>query len=262
MLLRFALAALHIACGLASLAPAAPPADSAHTALADALSQLIRDAIPLEYDKQKDWGATRDITAGYHVEGKPFHYHVHRRKKTVEHGVWKHYKLRVIEPDKNLVVRLADLQPLAPGRMAFTLELDAKLDVWSRAKVYQYGLHIIAIELVGDLRMRLQIRGEIGLQAAVVNGAPAMAVQPLVHDAKLWLDELNIRRVSEARGPIVRELSSGVRSIVEDELNGSQLTTRLNRAIEKKRDRLVFSPADLLKSGWWPLARESQAPAR
>ncbi len=212
------------------------------------LSQLIRESIPLDYDKQQDWGATREVTVGYRVDGKPFHYHVHRRKKAVEHGVWKHYKLRVVDPDKNLRLRLRDLRPLAPGRMAFTLDLESKLDAWGRAKVYQYGVHVIALEVEGDMQMRLQIDGEIALQATVVNGSAAIAVQPVVTDARLALDEFHLRRVSDARGPIVRELSDGVRSIAEDELNGPQLAAKLNRAIEKKRDRLTFAPADLMGS--------------
>jgi hypothetical protein len=243
------LAALLAACGLASHATAQSPQPNASDALATTLSQLIREAIPLAYDKQKDWGATREITVGYRVDGKPFHYHVHRRKKYVEHGVWKHYKLRVVEPDKNLRVRLRDLRPVAPGRVAFTLELESKLDAWARAKVYHYGVHVIALEVEGDLQMRLQIHGEIALQATVVSGAAAIAAHPVVTDAKLSLDEFRIRRVSDARGPIVRELSDGVRAIVEDELNGPQLTAKLNRAIEKKRDELIFAPASLVGSG-------------
>jgi hypothetical protein len=243
------IAAWVIACIFATCAVAQlPTAQSESSALATTLSQLIREAIPLHYDKQKDWGATREITVGYHLDGKPFHYHVHRRKKQVEHGVWKHYKLQVVEPDKNLRVRLRDLRPVAPGRMAFTLELESKLDAWARAKVYQYGIHVIALEVEGDLQMRLQIHGEITLQAAMANGSPAIAAHPVVTDAKLSLDEFRIRRVSDVRGPIVRELSDGVRAIVEDELNGPQLTAKLNRSIDKKKDRLIFSPSDLFAS--------------
>lgn len=256
MIARTIAAALLAACGLAGATTAAPPDEPSRAALAETLSGLLRDAIPLEYDKQQDWGATREITTGYRVEGKPFHMHVHRRKKIVNHGVWKHYKLHVIDPANNLRLRLSDLEPLPAGRMAFTLELDAKLDVWSRAKVYQYGVHLIALEVEGDMRLHVEIHGEVGLQATAVDGAAAIALQPVVLDAKLILDEFHIRRVSNAHGPIVRELSGGVRSLVEEELNGPQLTAKLNRAIDKKRDRLAFAPADLLKSGWWPLSRE------
>ena len=252
---RLATAVLLAACGLARVAAATEPNDASRAALAETLSQLLRDAIPLQYDKQKDWGATKEITVGYRAEGKPFHLHVHRRKKAVDHGVWKHYKLHVVEPDQNLRLRLSDLHALPGGRMGFTLELDSRLDAWCRAKVYQYGVHLIALEAEGDVKLHLQIRGEVGLQATADKGAAAIAVQPLAHAATLTLDEFQIRRVSNANGPVVRELSSGLRSIIEDELNGPHLTAKLNGAIDKKRNKLVFAPADLLKSGWSPLTR-------
>jgi hypothetical protein len=248
---RQIIAAFLAACGLASIASAQAPQPPPDDALASTLSQLIRDAIPLAHDKQQDWGATREVTVGYRVDGKPFHYHVHRRKKAVAHGVWKHYKLRVVDPEQDLQVRLGDLRPVGPGRMAFTLDVQSKLDAWARAKVYQYGVHLIALEVEGDVQMRLQLRGEVALEATAASGSLAIAARPVITDAKLSLDELRIRRVSDARGPLIRELSDGVRSVVEDQLNGPQLTARLNRAIEKKRDRLVFAPADLVAAGWW-----------
>jgi len=258
---RIAAAVLLAACGLAPWTMASPPDAASRAALAETLSRLIRDAIPAEYDKLKDWGATKEVVVVVRPKGKPFHLHWHERKKAVEHGVWKHYRLRLIEPEKNLVVRLSDLQALPNGKMGFTLQLEAKLDAWSRAKVYQYGVHLIALEVEGDMRIRLEISGEVGLQVAVVDRAPGVAVQPVVTSARLSLDEFHLRRVSNARGPLVRELGDGVRRIAEEEVNGPQLVEKLNRAIDKKRDRLVFSAANLVKSPWWPLSREGEAPA-
>ena len=224
--------------------------DPSRAKLAAQISQLLEDAIPVNYDKRKDWDAQTEMVVGLRTEGSGLHTKIHRRKKMVDHGVWKHYRLRVIEPEQNLSVQLTRLEPIAPGRVGFTLRIDAKLDAWARAKVYQYGVHLIALEVEGDMRMILDLSGEIGLQVATVNGSPGMAVDPLVTEARLQLEEFHIRRVSEARGPIVKELSGGVRRLVEEEANGPQLVEKLNRAIDKKRDRLVFSTSDWLKSPW------------
>jgi hypothetical protein len=241
---RFATSTFLLACVFASPLRAQdtakqPPQD----ALASTLSQLLRDEIPLAYDKQDDWGATKEITLGYRAEGKPFHLHVHRRKKAVEHGVWKHYKLRMIEPEKNLVVK-TDLQPLAGGRAGFTVTLDARLDAWAQAKVYQYGVHLIALTLEGDLRVRVIVEGDVGLRVQTTGGAPGVAVDPVIRNARIEIDELNVRRVSSAHGPVVKQLGDGMRRYVESELNGPRLTEKLNRSIDKKRDRLVFNPLD------------------
>lgn len=227
-----------------------PAIDPSRAKLAASISQLLEDAVPVNYDKRKDWGAQTEMVVGLRTEGSGLHTKIHRRKKMVDHGVWKHYRLRVVEPEQNLSVQLTRLEPIAGGRVGFTLRIDAKLDAWARAKIYQYGVHIIALEVEGDMRMILDLSGEIGLQIATVNGSPGMTVDPRVTEARLQLEEFHIRRVSEARGPIVKELSGGVRRLVEEEANGPQLVEKLNRAIDKKRDRLVFSTADWLKSPW------------
>jgi hypothetical protein len=227
-----------------------PAIDPSRAKLAATISELLEEAVPVNYDKRKDWGAQTEMVVGLRTEGSGFHTKIHRRKTMVDHGVWKHYRVRLIEPEKNLSVMLTRLEPIAPGRVGFTLRLDAKLDAWARAKAYQYGVHLIALEVEGDTRMILDLSGEIGLQVTMVDGSPGMTVDPRITDARLQLEDFHIRRVSQARGPIVKELSGGVRWAIEEEVNGPQLAEKLNRAIDKKRDRLVFSSSDWLKSPW------------
>jgi hypothetical protein len=249
-----------ICCGavllFAAPSPAADalPESAAPNALAATISRVLENAIPLEYDKQKDWGATTEIPLGLRTEGKGFKTRLKTRKRAVNHGVWKHYRLRLIEPEQNLTIQLAELRPVAAGRVAFTLQVGAKLDAWARAKVYEYGVHLIALEMESDLRVRMELRGELGIELRNGDDGTCFAVTPVINEANLAIDELNLRRVSNAHGPIVHELGDGVRSLVEDELNGPKLVEKLNRAIEKKRDRLTFRPAELLETRWAPWA--------
>ncbi len=252
---------LLVAFCLGNGAAAQSPPDSSQQALAATLSRLIENAIPLEYDKQQDWGATTDIPVGLRTEGGGLKLRIKKRERAVNHGVWKHYTLRLVEPQQNLHVQLVELRPLAPGRVAFRLQLDAKIDAWARAKVYRYGVHLIALEIESDMRVRATIDGEIGIEPrwGPEGGAHALAVVPLVTAAQLNIDEFHLRRVSNADGPVVRELGDGVRKLVEDELNGPRLVEKLNRAIEKKRDRLEFRPAELWESKWWPLGERMRS---
>ncbi|MCC6491927.1 MAG: hypothetical protein IT424_02780 [Pirellulales bacterium] len=219
-------------------------------ALARSISTLIREAIPAEYEKRDDWGATKEIVVGLRATGNLRDFDLKRRRKTVNHGVWKHYRLHLIEPERTLAVQLTRLQSRKGGGIEFTLRIDASLAAWARAKVYEYGVHVVAVEAEGDARVTLEISGEVVLQALVVERAPAVAVRPLVRDARLTMHELRLRRISNARGPIVRQLGDGLARIVEEEVNGPGLVAKLNRAIEKKRDSLTFSAGDLLKSPW------------
>ena len=235
--------------GMAWAQPAAPP--SAATAVspdatARIVARMIADAIPREYERKKDWGRTKRITTGVRSSGNFFEFDIHRKKTDVNHGVWKHYRATMVEPEKNLVVRIDNLRSVAPGRIAFTLFVSTKLHGWARAKVYDRGIHFISVEAEADVRVSLWLDCEVALETAPASFLTGIAVRPQVTSARMQLDEFRLTRISDVSGPLVRELGDGLKNLIEDELNGPKLAAKLNRSIEKRRDRLVFTPEMLI----------------
>jgi hypothetical protein len=227
-----------------------PLVDAARNALAWTFAQLIEDAIPAHYDKQKDWGRTKNITVGVRNEG----FKLKRLKKPVKHGVWKHYQVWQVDPDENLLARVENLRTLDGGRVGFTLILSAKLNLWARAKVYQYGVHMIALEVEGETGFDLALDCEVGARLKKDDQGTRVAVEPKVENARLTLRGFRLNRISDAKGFLVRELGEEVQNLVERELQGPKLTAKLNRAIDKKRDRLEYSLPSFVDSSWWPLS--------
>ena len=111
---------------------------------------------------------------------------------------------------------------------------------------------MIALEIVGDLRIAMQLDCELGFAASQVKDKSGFALDPRITDSRLQLVEFNLQRVSNAKGPLVRELGDALRKHVESELTGAKLTNKLNRAIDKKRDRLVIETGNLWERSWWP----------
>ena len=93
-------------------------------------ARMIAEAIPREYERSKDWGRTKSITTGLRSSGNFFDFDIHRRKTAVKHGVWKKYRVVLVEPDKNLLVRIDNLRSIEPGRIALTLSVTARLHGW------------------------------------------------------------------------------------------------------------------------------------
>lgn len=211
--------------------------------LTAAFARILKDAIPREYEKEKDWGNTRNITSGLRRDGLK----LYRRKKPVNHGVWKRYRVRLIDPDENLAVQITDVQPGEDGRLRFTLQLRAELDLWARAKIYQYGIHIIALEALGDAKIDLNLDCEVGMRLQTNAGTAGVALDPRVVDARLGIVDFHLHRVSNAKGPIVRELGEELPNLIEDQLQGPKFVKKLNRAIDKKRDRLELDLLALWK---------------
>ena len=209
--------------------------------------QLIAEAIPREYERSKDWGRTRHITTGLRSSGNFFDFDIHRRKSPVNHGVWKKYRVTLIEPEKSLVVRIDNLRTTAPGRVAFTLFITAKLRGWARAKVYDRGIHVIAVEAEGSSTVRLALDTEVAIESVAKKSyLPGIAIRPVVTAAKLHLDDFRLTRVSDLRGGLAHELGDALRHVIEDELSGPKLVAKINRSIEKRRDRLEFTPDMLI----------------
>ena len=89
-----------------------------------------------------------------------------------------------------------------------------------------------------------------------------MALAPKVIDAQLELEEFELTRISKAKGPLVHELGRGLRLVILEELESPKLVAKLNRAIEKKRHRLRFTPAALIKLNSLPNHRAPDESAR
>jgi hypothetical protein len=248
---RLLRAAFLIAVGLAALrrpshgAEAGEPDRSAEV-VSQIAAKWIAEAIPREYERSKDWGRTKQITTGVRSSGNFFKFDVHRRKSEVKHGVWKKYRVTLVEPDKNLVVRIENLRSTGPGRTALTLLISAKVTAWARAKVYERGIHLIALEAEADTSIRLALDAEISLESIpTTSWLPGVAVRPVVTDARITLENFRLTRISDLRGSLARELGDGLRHVIEDELAGPEFVAKLNRSIDKRRERLQFTPDQL-----------------
>jgi hypothetical protein len=72
------------------------------------------------------------------------------------------------------------------------------------------------------------------------------------------LVHFRLHRISQAGGPLVRELGSAVRGFVESKIadRRGQMVKRINRQIEKHQDDLRLSIHDLLATKWGELAAQ------
>ena len=233
--------------GNCAASPAANPADatSAPAAIAEALAEIIAVAIPRQYERRDDWGKTTRLTTGLRTERDGWRVRVRRRRKEVPHGIWKHYRLQLEDPGRDLEIAVEHLRPLRPGHIGFTLSCDARLAGWIRVKTYQYGVHLGAYEVVGRSHVGLTIDLDIGLRLGAGPTGPAILLNPHVVHATCHIRDVDIERISDARGPLVREMGKGIRFTIERVLDSDALERKLNRAIEKNRHSLAVSLR------WW-----------
>ena len=234
------LVAALLACLLAASPARAVEPEPNLDLLASTLASLVREVIPREYEKGEDWGKTKRITTGIKVHSWDFS----RRKREVPHGHWKKYRLELVDPAERLVVNVRNLRPLEAGAgAAMTLEVATPLKGWAQTRNYNRGLHLLTLTAEADLEVAIAIDCEVRAKMT----PKGFALDPKVTQSHLELKKFDLHRLGELGHDLAEPLGKGIKKLVEDELDGPSLTAKLNRAIDKKRDRLVLSPGKLLE---------------
>jgi hypothetical protein len=215
--------------------------------VAQLVTPLIAEAVPREFEGKKDWGKTREVTTGLHSDGNFFKFDIHREKKEVNDGVWKKYRVTLVDPEKNLEIRLDNLQKQESGKYTLTLFAAAKVHAWAKVVVYKQGLRVLSLEPEGDTSIRLWVDAEVGVESVQSSTfIPGIELQPVVSDARLKFDDFKLRRIGDVHGDVAKELGELLRKELQKQLSGPKLVDRLNHSLQKHPERLRLSPDMLL----------------
>ena len=244
---------------LRAQAPPLLPADSGDIAslvqrgsARELLRQLIIDAIPERYENTKRWGQTKKVWDGVDVSFYRLRLKTKRKWREANHGTWKRYEARLIDPQQTFDVRVENIRPTESDRVAFDIHVDARLATFGRLSEWQLGLQLFSFGVDADATVRLQMTCEARLRLDFKHLVPDILIEPEITDASLQLVDFDLKRISDLRGPGVRELGDSLRGVLQDEINKRRpkLVAQANRQIEKKRDKLRLSVSDLAKDGW------------
>jgi len=244
--------------------PSAAPQESVGPSKFDRLvTGIVLDNLPKEIVEDKDWGKSKRVWDGVRMEWVGSRLETERRWKTVNHGTWKKYEIRLIDPEQRFQVQVDNLQPLEGGRVGFDAQVDAALDVSGRIAQWERGVQLFSLGAEATAVVRLRIGCSMAMKLDPTRFPPDVRFQPQVESADLRLVHFRLRRISQASGPVIRELGSAVKDFAESKIadRRDQLVKRVNRQIEKHQDDLRLSIHDLLASKWGGLAAEQLRPA-
>ena len=217
----------------------------------DLITDIVRDNIPHEYEKTKNWGNTKKVFAGWQIEREGLKIETRRKWKDANDGTWQRYKLTLVDPNERFDVRLENFRELGDGKVGLEIATIARLHVFGRTTHWENGVQIYSfcVEADVDLRLRAETVITLGL---IPKFPPEVMAKPEIRQAEIDITRFKIQRISAFDGPVVRSLSSTVREVVEDKIadNRQKLIDKLNASIAKKQDKLKFSLADVMKSPW------------
>jgi hypothetical protein len=261
MFRRMALAGLLVASGLRSgwsaeqIAASAPATSGAQIDVApfqELVRQIILDELKPQYEDRKHWGQQGRVITGVKVKGKWFDPHIEKRTKQVNDGLWQRYVVTLIEPEKNLEVRVDRARSLDTQRFAFSLLLRSKLTGEAHLERWRKGIKMLNTSALGDMIVEAQLDCDVHIRLEPGKLLRDVVIDPRVTAVKLRLVDLDLRKVGVLGHDIAHELGDSLTPILQHELEDRQakIVAKANAAIDKRRDKLRFSLDKFLASGW------------
>lgn len=213
---------------------AAPP----DPALGRLVKAIVIDNTPLHWEERKGWGDQVHVFDGFRFTGKGLRVKAHVKKKAVNHGLWKYYRVEVVDPDKNLHVRFPKLDYIDGEGIRFVVVVDAHLVGYADFKQYNNGVKVFSAATEAEFDAQAIIEGTIGV-AFVYNGWESeIQWTPKVESVQLELPNMDVQRFGKIKGPLAQETGDSFRKLLQRQLQKQEgkMTVKMNKAIQKKLD--------------------------
>ncbi len=214
------------------------------------LTSMIRENLPPAYEDNKKWGTQKEVWDGVEIWREGRHLETKRKKKLVNAGTWTKYRVEFVEPDQNLHIEFQQLQSLTDGRIAFSVSVEALLDVFGRMSQWVRDVQVISLSVNADATCKMTMSGTVKFQLNPLKLPPDVIIRPQVDHAAVELSYFRVRRISQIGGDFAKALGEGARGTIDkkiDETN-EKLVEKINKQIEKQQSKMVFSMQDWLHS--------------
>jgi hypothetical protein len=214
------------------------------------LTNLVREHLPHEYERKKNWGHTGRQFTGVSVQLDDGQLKTHRKFDEVNEGRWTMYRVKLADPQEQFDVQVSRMEELPDGRVAMDLAAVARLDVFGRQSLWTRGVQVFSLSAEADAKVRLTAHAEIATRLDPTVLPPDVHLAPTITAARLDILEFKLRRISRADGPLVRSLSHTVREQLEDKLaeDNEKLVAKLNKSLAKQQGKLKLSLSEMMQA--------------
>lgn len=205
------------------------------TTFSDILRSILLESLKSEYVDERHWGATTRRFDGFRVQGT----RISKREREINHGIWRRFRVNLIQPEKNFHVQFAQLEPTADGEIPFSIRIRLRARCESTFAWWTYGVKGVNGTTVSDVTLQLQMvlntspRLKFDLQSAL----PKVELRPQIASLSLELKDLDVRRFGVFHGDVVKVLGDGATEAVEELIQ--QQEGKIRKKLQQKLDEAV-----------------------
>jgi hypothetical protein len=222
----------------------APLCQAIHRAIVHELREPLED--------RDNWDHKTPVLAGVRFRGSLAKPRIDKRYKDVNDGYWQRYVVSLVEPDKNLRVRIENVHSPQPGKVALSLILAVRLRCEGHAEQWNLGVKTFNASGVGNADITARVDCQFGIRLEPGKLLKGVVLEPEVTAVDLQLVDLDVQRMSRLGGTGVHELGDSFTPLVAKQLDRreAKIVAKANSVIEKHREKFRLSLEDFLSSGW------------
>lgn len=221
---------------------------------------IVMENLPDKYEDNKRWGQQKEVYRGIKLRREGWRLETKRRRQRVNHGSWKRYELKQIDPQKNVSVSFSDVDTHEDGTVSFHVQFVSRVNAYARFSEWNRGVRLISVSIDADADVILDLDCTLEIDLVPTRLPPDVVLKPRVHNASLSVERFRVNRISHFNGPIVRELGDRLKKIVMERVNEKRprLVAKINRQIAKNEDKLRLSLSDAIRQRWDQLLKQPQ----
>jgi hypothetical protein len=229
--------------------PANEPA--VNESLSNLAQRIVVESLPRQFEDKKHWGKTTKIIDGLRFKDDGDGLKLRKHTAEVKDGVWKQYKAELIDPEHQLQIRVANIRQTDAGHSAFQVFLSARLRGEAQIEQWKDGIKLFNANAQADSQIEARLDCEIAWDWKASGILGRFTIEPKVTGAQIELVEFDLKKVSKIEGWAARELGENFKGVIAKKLHDEEpkLVDKLNKAIQKRQDRLRFSPDDVVAGG-------------
>jgi hypothetical protein len=228
-----------------------------YTEFSKMIHKMVIKDLPKEIEDKSGWGQMAPLTEKLLFPRIP---RVKIRvgdKEGFPDGLWKKFKVRFPEPEKNIKINVKDFSKV--DAKTFRLAVDSEVVVVGdgEAQNWQKGLRLGQIDAQAGALVGLNMVFNIGVTFDTKKFPPDINIEPKMTELGIDLKEFNLRRVSNAvtgiaiEGDTAKDIGNDLKDTLKSFIKSQEpdIKNRANEAIAKslKEGKGNISASALLK---------------
>jgi hypothetical protein len=258
---------------LSSIGLAAPPQTPEKDDPAAGLSRLIHKAVAARlnkpYEDDSGWGHTIPLPDMVRNPRLPRVIVMVDGHPEVPDGLWRKFRFRVADPDRDLRIRVRGLKRIDASTYRLSLDADVKVGGDGEVQRWRNGVLVADLGVRARAALGIAVECEISAKLDTEKVPPGLRLEPEVKELKLDLKEFTPGQVTLRRagltleGGAVQAAGEHIKSALQNALKEKEpeLKRRATEALTRALQEGKGTPdAGALLKAAAPLIREQERP--